>query len=550
MSPTMPVNGPTAAPDFDAVIVGAGFGGMYALYHLRRLGFSARVFEAGDNVGGTWYWNRYPGARCDIESLEYQYAFDDDLQREWNWTERYATQPEILDYCNHVAERFDLRRDMQFETRVTAANYEEELQRWTIETDRGDKVTAQFCILATGCLSAARVPEIPGQEEFTGPWYHTGEWPHEGVDFSGQRVAVIGTGSSGIQSIPQIAAQAAHVTVFQRTPNYSLPANQIPLTPEQISDWKDKFLEWRREARKTPFGIRTDRMPADSALGVSKEERDTTYQAGWEAGGFNFIVAYADLFTDLDANDTAAEFVRDKIRETVQDQEVAELLAPKDYPIGTKRICVDTEYYETYNRDNIELIDLNAMPIERITQTGVVIADREFEVDTIVYATGFDAMTGALLAIDPHGRGGATLKDEWVAGPRTYLGLTVAGFPNLFTITGPQSPSVLSNMIMAIEQHVEWIGGAMEHMRENGLATIEGTVEAQDAWVDHCQEVADASLFTKAKSWYLGANIPGKPRVFMPYIGFGTYQEKCDAVVANGYEGFTLEPARAVPAAT
>jgi len=527
-------------PDAHAVIVGAGFAGLYMLHRLRHLGLSARVFEAGDGVGGTWYWNRYPGARCDVESMDYSYSFSDELQQEWKWSERYASQPEILTYINHVADRFDLRRDVQLSTRVTAATFDEAARRWMITTDRGDRVSARFCIMATGCLSTAQVPAFPGLDSFRGKTYHTGRWPHEGVDFTGQRVGVIGTGSSAIQSIPIIAAQAAHLFVFQRTPNFSVPARNAPLDPDYERQVKARYADFRRQARESRVGFVVERSEA-SALAVSPGERRREYERRWSRGGLGFTATYMDLLLDKDANDTAAEFCREKIRAAVRDPEVAELLAPKDYPVGTKRMCVDTGYYETFNRDNVTLVDVRRTPIEAITPDGLRTREAAYRLDSIVFATGFDAMTGALLSIDIRGRGGRTLTEAWVEGPRTYLGLAVAGFPNLFAITGPGSPSVLSNMIVSIEQHVDWIADCIDRMRAQGHETIEATDGAQEAWVAHVNEIGHATLHPRANSWYMGANIPGKPRVFMPYIGgVGAYRQFCDGVAAKGYEGFTL----------
>jgi cation diffusion facilitator CzcD-associated flavoprotein CzcO len=541
---------PRPTTSVDIVIVGAGFAGLYMLHRARELGFSARVYEAGDGVGGTWYWNRYPGARCDVESLEYSYSFSDDLRREWQWTERYATQPEILRYLNHVADRFDLRRDIQFGTKVISANFDELEGRWIIATDRGQCVSAQFCVMATGCLSSAKVPDYKGLETFNGKWYHTGHWPHEGVDFTGQTVAVIGTGSSGIQSIPMIARQASHLYVFQRTPNFSLPAQNGPIPPEVIQDWKENAQKYREIAKTTPFGFLVQAGgPKPSAMEVSAEEREQSYQQGWQAGGFGTLVAFNDLFVNRESNETAAEFVRDKIRGIVRDPAVAEKLAPKDHPIGTKRPCIDTGYFETYNRDNVTLVDVRDTPIEEITPTGLRTRDRQFAVDSIVFATGFDAMTGALNDIAIHGREGSSLKEKWAAGPRTYLGLMVAGFPNLFTITGPGSPSVLSNMAMAIEQHADWIADCIAYLRNHHIAILEASSEAETSWVNHVNEVANLTLYPLANSWYLGANVPGKPRVFMPYIGgLPAYCQKCNEVAASGYEGFILTPAAATPA--
>jgi len=528
---------------FDAVIVGAGFAGLYMLHRLRGLGFSARVYEAGSGVGGTWFWNRYPGARCDVESLEYSYSFSEELEREWQWTERYASQPEILRYLNHVAERFDLKRDIQLETRVTAAIFDEPTNRWTIQTDRGDRVSAQFCVMATGCLSAAKIPDYKGVDAFQGKTYHTGHWPHEGVDFTGQRVGVIGTGSSAIQSIPNIARQATHLFVFQRTPNFSVPAHNEPLSPEVAQDWNAHRAEYRRRDRTSPFGINID-LSTKSALEVSPEERQREYEERWRRGGFALVGAFGDLIFKKEANDTAAEFVRTKIRGIVRDPAVAETLLPRSYPLATKRLCVDTGYYATFNRDNVTLIDARATPIQEVTPTGLRTSNAEYTLDSIVFATGFDAMTGALSNIEIRGRAGATLKEKWSGGPRTYLGIMVVGFPNLFTITGPGSPSVLSNMVLSIEQHVDWIADCLAYLREHKFANIEATVKAENDWVAHVNEVANFTLFPLANSWYMGANIPGKPHVFMPYIGgVGVYRKKCDEFAAKGYEGCALSAA-------
>ena len=537
--------GTEPASHFDAIVVGAGLAGLYMLHLLRGLGFTARVYEAGDGVGGTWYWNRYPGARCDTESMEYSYSFSDELEQEWRWTERYPRQPEILRYINHVADRFDLRRDSQFSTRVTSAHFDEATNRWTIGTDRGDRATAQFCIMATGCLSTVQKPNFPGLDSFAGKWYHTGQWPNDEVDFTGQRVGVVGTGSSAIQSIPIIARQAAHLTVFQRTPNFSIPAHNGPLDPEFERWVKANYAERRQQARESPAGFvrnPTENMEK-SALEVTPEERQRAYETRWQRGGLGFNAAFIDVGIKQESNDTAAEFVRAKIRATVRDPEVAEALCPQDYPIGTKRLCVDSGYYETYNRDNVTLVNLRKTPIETITPGGIKTTDAEYAFDSIVFAIGFDAMTGPLLAIDIRGRCGCSLREQWAAGPHTYLGIGINGFPNLFTITGPGSPSVLSNMIVSIEQHVDWVADCVDYLREHGYRSIEPTVEAQEAWVAHVNEVGHATLYPRANSWYMGANIPGKPRVFMPYIGgVGIYRQKCDEVATAGYAGFTLSP--------
>ncbi|MBV9504407.1 MAG: NAD(P)/FAD-dependent oxidoreductase [Acidobacteriia bacterium] len=529
---------------FDVVIVGAGFAGLYALHRLRSLGFSARVYEAASGVGGTWFWNRYPGARCDVESLEYSYSFSDELEQEWQWTERYASQPEILRYLNYVADRFNLRTHIQLNTRVTAAGFDETANCWTIQTDGGSAVSAAFFILATGCLSKPKALEYKGLESFQGKWYYTGQWPHERVDFTGRRVAVIGTGSSGIQSIPVIAEQAAHLFVFQRTPNFSIPAQNRPLSGDVRQDWATNRGSYRQAARVSPFGMLVE-QGTGSALAVAPEVRENEYEKRWQRGGLSMYGAFADLFVDPQANQTAAEFVRTKIRAAIRDPEVAERLLPKSYPIGTKRICSDTGYYETFNRDNVTLVDTCATPIEEITPTGLRTTAGEYHVDSIVCATGFDAITGALCHIDIQGRGGARLREKWSAGPRTYLGVATTGFPNLFMITGPGSPSVFSNMVVSIEQHVDWIGGCLAWMRDRHAAGIEPTEDAENAWVAHVNEVSGYTLFPQANSWYVGANVPGKVRVFMPYVGgVGAYREKCDAVARNGYEGFALSMAR------
>jgi cation diffusion facilitator CzcD-associated flavoprotein CzcO len=529
------------ARHLDVVVVGAGFGGLYALHRLRGLGLSVQVYEAGSGVGGTWYWNRYPGARCDVESLEYSYSFSPELEQEWGWSERYAPQPEILSYINHVADRFDLRRDIQFDTRVTAAAFGETSGRWRVTTDRGDDVSARFCVMATGCLSAVTTPDIEGLSSFRGNWYHTGQWPHEGVDFSGQRVGVVGTGSSGIQSIPVIARQASHLVVFQRTPNFSLPARNEPLAPDTQAEVKAGYRALRDEARSSFSAIAVS-APTELALEVEPAERRRRYEAAWARGGLmSMTTTFRDLIVDKAANDTAAEFIRSKIREIVVDPDVAQALTPTDHPFATKRPCLDTGYFETFNRDNVTLVDLRQTPITEIVPAGIRTTERVHELDTIVFATGFDAMTGPLLRIDIRGRGNRPLSDKWSAGPRTYLGIATAGFPNLFILTGPGSPSVLSNMVMAIEQHVDWIADCLSYLGANGLGTIEATVEAEDAWVDHVNQLASATLFPRANSWYMGANVPGKPRVFLPYVGgFPQYRSTCDDVAADGYRGFSL----------
>ncbi|MBX9750301.1 MAG: NAD(P)/FAD-dependent oxidoreductase [Roseococcus sp.] len=528
----------------EALIIGAGFAGMYLLHRMRGLGIQAQALEAGDGVGGTWYWNRYPGARCDVESMQYSYAFSEELQQEWNWSERFAAQPEILRYANHVAERLDLRRDISFNTRATAARFEEASEVWEVETDTGRRITARHLILATGCLSSARLPDIAGIGDFAGKIHHTGQWPHEGVDFTGQRVAVIGTGSSAIQAIPVIAKEAAQLTVFQRTPNFSIPSRNGPMTEDYAQGWKQDYASKRAAARKMRTGILYN-LSSTPALSVSEAERRAAYEARWEAGGTAFMASFSDLLTSKEANDTAADFVREKIRGLVKNPEVAEILAPKNHPIGTKRICVDTAYYETFNQPHVTLVDVRQSPITRITGEGVEAGGVTHAADSIVFATGFDAMTGTILAIDITGRDGVALRDVWADGPRTHLGLMVAGFPNLFMITGPGSPSVLSNMIVSIEQHVDWVSDALAHLRAQGLSTMETTLKAQEDWVAHVNEVAHRTLYPQANSWYMGANIPGKPQLFMPYVGgVGTYRQICDEIAAKGYPGFSFGAAQ------
>jgi cyclohexanone monooxygenase len=513
------------------------------LYRLRQLGLTCRVYEAGSDIGGTWFWNRYPGARCDIETIDYSYSFSEELEQEWVWTERYASQAEILTYIHHVAERFDLRRDIQLGTRVTAAAYQEPANEWLVETEHGERVACHYLILAVGCLSAANLPPIPGLETFQGRWYHTGNWPHEPVDFSGQRVGVIGTGSSGIQSIPRIAEQAEELVVFQRTPNFSIPARNRPLPPEDLDAVKARYQERRALARADEKGflVTTSPISDQPALAVDPELREAEFEAHWASGGFSFLSAFNDLSTDLAANQTAADFVRTKIRTTVQDPGTAERLTPKDHPIGAKRLCLDTGYYETYNQPHVTLVDVRETPIETITTTGLRTSAQHYPLDSLVFATGYDAVTGAVLGIEIQGRHGQRLADTWADGPRTYLGLMTAGFPNLFMITGPGSPSILTNVIVSIEQHVEWVAGCIDYLEERGLAGIEATETAQAAWGEEVEAAAAETLYPLANSWYVGANVEGKPRAFLPYAGgVPKYRAICDEVVAKGYAGFTL----------
>jgi len=537
--------------DLDVIVVGGGLGGLYTLHRMRSLGLSARAFEAGGGVGGTWYWNRYPGCRCDVESLEYSYSFSPELEQEWHWPERYGTQPQILEYIEHVADRFDLRKDVQLDTRVVSAYFDGARHLWTITTEQGETVSAPYVVMATGNLSTPRVPDVPGLERFRGRWYHTGMWPHEGVDFTGQRVGVIGTGSSGVQSIPLIAAQARHLHVFQRTANFILPAQNRPLDPEEERAHKASYRERRIAAYDTPFGIAGYPPPTKSALEASPEEREATYARKWNQGGtISFLYSYTDLLLDEAANETAAEFVRARIRAIVKDPRTAELLCPDSHPIGTKRLILDTGYFETFNRDNVTLVDARRAPIECVTEKGLRTAEADYELDAIVFATGFDAMTGAMKEIDIRTDAGADLRRKWADGPRTYLGIMMAGFPNLFMVTGPQSPGVKSQMILSIEQHVDFIARCLVQLRLAGHTCIEPEPAAEEAWVKHNNEVADATLYPKANSWYMGANIPGKPRIFMPYVGgVHNYYRRCNEIIANGFEGFRMTPHPEIEAA-
>ncbi len=526
---------------FDAVVVGAGFSGLYLLWRLRRLGLSTRVIETGDGVGGTWYWNRYPGARVDSPSMQYSLSFDSDMEQEWKWGENYSAQWELEKYVNHVADRFDLRRDVQLETTVVGASYDESTGRWIIKTDRGDAISAKYFITAAGCLSATNVPNFEGVADYQGTWYHTSRWPREGVDLEGKVVGIIGTGSTGIQAVPVLAEGADHLYVFQRTANYSLPSANRPMDPDYEDEWKRSYAEHRQGARESQGGAEVMAFPDRSALDVSDEERHATFEKAW-GEHVALLYSFNDIATDPVANEYAAEFVRNKIRETVKDPEVAELLCPYDHPLGTKRICIDTNYYETYNRDNITLVSVRENPIKRLTTSGIELEDgTRYDLDVLVFATGFDAVTGPVMRMNVVGKGGLELNKKWEAGPKTYLGIQTTGFPNMYMITGPGSPSVLSNMTTSIEQHVEWVAGAIQYMEANGIDRMEPDQKYEDDWVQHVNEVADKTLYPRAKSWYIGANIPGKPRVFMPYVGgVGNYRMKCDEVVAKGYEGFVL----------
>jgi len=526
--------------DVDVVVVGAGFAGMYMLHRLRMSGYSVRVFEAGTDVGGTWYWNRYPGARCDVESLEYSYSFDTDLEQEWEWTERYSSQPEILAYAKHVADRFDLRSDIRFETRVETADFDETSGSWRIETSDGGSTVSRFFVMATGCLSSTTLPDIPGIERFEGTTVHTGQWPKEGVQLKGKRVAIIGTGSSGVQAIPVVAEECEELTVFQRTPQYTIPARNEPLETDRQADVKNRYREFREANFAMPqaLGSETPKFN-DSIHDVSEEERLKRFENAWERGGTLFMSSFNDVLVDESANVYAQDFVREKISEIVEDPEVAAKLTP-EHIIGCKRLVIDTDYFATFNRPNVQLVDVSRDPIQEITSSGLATQENQFDFDVLIFATGFDAMTGSILRIAITGRDGLTIQEKWSAGPRTYLGLTVPGFPNMFAISGPGSPSVLTNMIISIEQHVEWISDCISWLDAKGASTIEALAAAEDEWVEHVNAKAERTLFPGCNSWYLGANVPGKTRVFMPLLGFPGYVRRCEQVAENEYEGFVI----------
>ena len=520
----------------DAIIIGAGLAGLYAHYRLRALGFTLRGFEAAPDVGGTWYWNRYPGARCDVESLDYSYSFSPELLDEWQWSERFATQPEILRYVDHVATRFDLRRDIAFGTRVTGARFDAAGNEWVVETEGGGRHRARFLICAVGSLSLPKVPDFPGLADFQGQWVQTGAWPRDPVGLAGKRVAVIGTGSSGMQAIPEIAAQAAHLTVFQRTPNFSAPANNGPVDPAHEAAVRADYKGYKDRLKRTIGGLRQPLNTGLPALEVPDDLRNAKFEEAWNFACFSIQSVFSDVMVDLRANALAADFVRAKIRKTVTDPLVAERLTPRDYPFGAKRLVFETNYHATFNQPHVELVDIRATPIERITATGVRTSEQDYPVDLIVFAIGFDAMTGPLLALDLRGLEGRSLRDAWADGPLSLLGLMVAGFPNLFTINGPGSPSVLTNMIAAIEQHVDWIADCIAHMRAKGLVRIDADAQAQADWAAEVRQMADYTVMGGANSWYTGANVPGKPRVFLAYVaGLDVYAERCEQIARDGY---------------
>lgn len=521
--------------ELDVIIVGAGFSGLYMLYKMRKMNLKALIIERASDAGGTWFWNRYPGARCDIESIEYSYSFSDELQQEWNWSNRYSDQSEILDYINYVVKKFNLKENIVFNTSVKSATFDENLKNWIVETD-SKSYSSKFCVMATGTLSSIKQPNFDGLENFKGDWYVTGEWPHEKLDFTSKKVAIIGTGSSAVQSIPVIAEEAKNLTVFQRSPNYTIPANNRPLTEKELSNAKSSYDQIREKAKYTRAGIGYNQFEERKLLDLSSEEIKKELNNRWKIGGQEiFTAGFTDVGVNVEANKIVADFVKSKIKEIVKDPKIAELLSPED-AIGCKRLCADTNYFETYNRENVELIDLNSNPINSITENGILTKNKEFKFDTIIFATGFDAMTGALQAIDITGKNGKKLKQVWKDGPKSFLGLLINGFPNLFTVTGPGSPSVLTNMMVAIEQHVEWISDCINFLSKSNLNEVEADELFQIEWMDHIEEVAKNTLRYTCNSWYVGANVPGKKRVFMPYAGgFGKYREKCDEIAENNY---------------
>ncbi|WP_295678633.1 NAD(P)/FAD-dependent oxidoreductase [uncultured Nevskia sp.] len=539
---------PPPSPDkgsstpYDAVVVGAGIAGLYMLHRLRQAGLKAICFEAGEGVGGTWYWNRYPGAACDFESLEYSYSFSTELEQDWKWSTRMARQPEILAYLNHVTDRFDLRRDIHFSTRVSAAHFDDSSQLWAIRTDQGDSISARHCVMATGCLSTPTPIAYPGADRFKGRILRTAFWPKEPVDFTGLRVGVVGTGSSAIQAIPIIAEQAAHLTVFQRTPNFSVPAGNGPMNPDDERRVKASYADLRAREWDSDVGICARLAPETRrALDVSDQEREAEYEKRWAAGGLYFYCSFVDLLTDKAANATITAFAQKKIREKVKDPVVAERLVPKDYPFGAKRICADTGYYETYNRDNVRLVDVKAEPIREIVPEGLKVGNEVHELDVLIFATGFDAMTGTLLNIDIRGRDELAFKDHWKEGPRSLYGIMPSGFPNLYITTGPGSPSVLYNMVLGNQYHVDWIMGCIEHLASSGHTTIEAKPEPESAWRDTVNAIGKMTLFGEASSWYMGDNVPGKPRVVLPYLGgFRSYKKICDEEAERGYPSCSI----------
>ena len=545
---TTPATGNQANPakvtHLDVAIVGAGFSGIYMVYRLRKLGLKVRAYESGGGVGGTWYWNRYPGCGSDIESLEYSYGFSEELQQEWHWSKRYAPQPEIEAYLNHVADRFDIRKDIQLNTRIESTVYDEKSEHWTLTTNHGEVIVAQFCVMATGLLSAPKPVEIKGFKTFKGRTLHTSNWPHEKVDFSGKRVAVIGTGSTAVQCVPLIAKEAGHLTVFQRTPNFVVPLMNGPLAPEYEARVKSGYAAWRQKQLNSFGGyvsvnFQAQEPPAKTAMESTEAERLAEFESRWQSGGLSFYTSFRDLLVSPEANEELCEFARRKIRPRINDPKLAAKLLPTGYPILTKRLCADTQYYEAFNRDNVSLVDLRETPIDEIVPNGIKAGGKVHEIDILVFATGFDAITGILINMDIRGRGGRTIREEWVRGPRTNAGLMTAGFPNMFCTNGPGSCTGFFNPVMLVEYQGEWLANLIQRMRAKGLTSVESEPEADEKWVTHMREVAAPTLFWNSNNWYIGANVPGKARVMLLYLGgFGNYKMKTTEMAERNYEGF------------
>ena len=536
--------------EVDAVVIGAGFAGLRALYSLREMGLSVVVLEAADAIGGVWYFNQYPGARCDVESFDYSYRFSPELEQQWRWSERYATQPEILRYINHVADLFELRRNIELNTRVARSTYDEEACQWQVVAEDGRAWNAQRLILAVGQLSTPKDTRYPGQGGFAGQVIYSAKWPKEPINFAGKRVAIIGTGSSGVQMTPVIAAQAAQLTIFQRTPNFSIPAANAPVSDEEDRAVKAEYRERREAARNSPSGLGF--VPdSRSAIDVPADEREAAFETAWHRLGFGFALTFKDILLNQESNDTASEFVRRKIGEQIDDPVLRDKLTPRGFPFGTRRPSVDSGYFATFNRPNVALVDISETPIVGFTEHGIRTTAAELPFDIIIYATGFDAFTGSLLKPAIVGRGGLTLREKWAAGPKSFLGLAVNGFPNMYVIVGPGSPSLLSNVLLSSEEQIDWLSHLFTYCRANGIVEVEANEEAEADWVEHVNARAQETLYLKTPSYYLGAEMPGKPRVFMPYSGgVRGYRRILEKTAAKGYSGFAFRHARQKTAAS
>ena len=526
----------------EVIVIGAGFGGIYAVYRFRNQGLDVLCLEAAPDVGGVWYHNAYPGARCDLQSIDYSYSFSEELQQEWNWTQRYSPQPEILAYLRHVTDRFDLRRDMRFNTRVTGMARDDERNLWTLTTKSGKTYTAQFVVLATGPLSAPKAAEFPGMADFKGDLYRTSSWPHEPITFAGKRIGMIGTGSSGVQAITEIAKTAGHLEVFQRTPAFSAPAHNRPLEPDELAAAKARYPEYRAEMKSGFLGA-WGYASGKNAVDLSAEEQRAILDDFWynqDAGGTGYCSAFNDVLFNEEANKVVADYLREKMAEIIKDPALLKKLTPTDYPVGTRRPCCDSGYFESFNRDNVSLVDLRETPIVRFVENGIECSDGVHQLDMIVMALGFDAITGAATVIDPVNGKGEHLNDAWKEGPRTYLGFGVAGFPNLFFVNGPMGTSALGNVPLVSEHDVDWIGDCLAWMKRNNLTRFEALPESQEAWSQEVLAIGNMTLFMKTPSWFTGGNIPGKPRGILAYLGgLGTFAQRCKDVAEKAYEGFT-----------